>query len=462
MKKRDLFWVYKIVEFFIILLIFLGVFFVNIVQFNTSYIQKEKEELPVFEKQIQWAIIPYLQTNNINQLKKYALSFQGEDIKFRIFDKDKKLLATSNSNDLSPMIKKNSKILKKRIPWKIYKNAIKHKKIQSVKEFKVENSNYYIEVTLLEEKVIEKIIKAQMNLIAIFAFCLIVLFIEFLNLTYQVRSSFNRFDDSVLKIADGDLNTVIEIPKLAILEELAISVRKMTQRLKRQIERLEMLEKYKNEFLQNVSHEIKTPITAINMALELQQDSENVEQNKECQNIVKYQVNAINKLVNDILVLSEIDIEKANNQKVFTKINLNNLIEKAINSFNTTQEINFYANQVLFVNGVEDLLQSAIQNLIVNAIRYSATPKIDVTLATTGDTVEIHIKDYGIGIAKEYQEKIFEKFYRIDKARSRSKGGSGLGLAIVKDIVELHNGKISIESEKGKGAEFIIKLPNQA
>lgn len=462
MKKRDLFWVYKIVEFFIILLIFLGVFFVNIVQFNTSYIQEEKEELPVFEKQIQWAIIPYLQTNNINQLKKYALSFQGEDIKFRIFDKDKKLLATSNSNDLSPMIKKNSKILKKRIPWKIYKNAIKHKKIQSVKEFKVENSNYYIEVTLLEEKVIEKIIKAQMNLIAIFAFCLIVLFIEFLNLTYQVRSSFNRFDDSVLKIADGDLNTVIEIPKLAILEELAISVRKMTQRLKRQIERLEMLEKYKNEFLQNVSHEIKTPITAINMALELQQDSENVEQNKECQNIVKYQVNAINKLVNDILVLSEIDIEKANNQKVFTKINLNNLIEKAINSFNTTQEINFYANQVLFVNGVEDLLQSAIQNLIVNAIRYSATPKIDVTLATTGDTVEIHIKDYGIGIAKEYQEKIFEKFYRIDKARSRSKGGSGLGLAIVKDIVELHNGKISIESEKGKGAEFIIKLPNQA
>ena len=317
-------------------------------------------------------------------------------------------------------------------------------------------------MTLLEEKVIEKIIKAQMNLIAIFAFCLIVLFIEFLNLTYQVRSSFNRFDDSVLKIADGDLNTVIEIPKLAILEELAISVRKMTQRLKRQIERLEMLEKYKNEFLQNVSHEIKTPITAINMALELQQDSENVEQNKECQNIVKYQVNAINKLVNDILVLSEIDIEKANNQKVFTKINLNNLIEKAINSFNTTQEINFYANQVLFVNGVEDLLQSAIQNLIVNAIRYSATPKIDVTLATTGDTVEIHIKDYGIGIAKEYQEKIFEKFYRIDKARSRSKGGSGLGLAIVKDIVELHNGKISIESEKGKGAEFIIKLPNQA
>ncbi len=462
MKKRDLFWVYKIVEFFIILLIFLGVFFVNIVQFNTSYIQEEKEELPVFEKQIQWAIIPYLQTNNINQLKKYALSFQGEDIKFRIFDKDKKLLATSNSNDLSPMIKKNSKILKKRIPWKIYKNAIKHKKIQSVKEFKVENSNYYIEVTLLEEKVIEKIIKAQMNLIAIFAFCLIVLFIEFLNLTYQVRSSFNRFDDSVLKIADGDLNTVIEIPKLAILEELAISVRKMTQRLKRQIERLEMLEKYKNEFLQNVSHEIKTPITAINMALELQQDSENVEQNKECQNIVKYQVNAINKLVNDILVLSEIDIEKANNQKVFTKINLNNLVEKAINSFNTTQEINFYANQVLFVKGVEDLLQSAIQNLIVNAIRYSATPKIDITLATTGDTVEIHIKDYGIGIAKEYQEKIFEKFYRIDKARSRSKGGSGLGLAIVKDIVELHNGKISIESEKGKGAEFIIKLPNQA
>lgn len=82
-------------------------------------------------------------------------------------------------------------------------------------------------------------------------------------------------------------------------------------------------------------------------------------------------------------------------------------------------------------------------------------------LTSIDDTVEIRVKDYGIGIAKEYHEKIFEKFYRIDKARSRANGGSGLGLAIVKDIVELHNGKISIESEQGKGAEFIIKLPNQ-
>lgn len=83
-------------------------------------------------------------------------------------------------------------------------------------------------------------------------------------------------------------------------------------------------------------------------------------------------------------------------------------------------------------------------------------------LTSIDDTVEIRVKDYGIGIAKEYHEKIFEKFYRIDKARSRANGGSGLGLAIVKDIVELHNGKISIEREQGKGAEFIIKLPNQS
>ena len=168
-------------------------------------------------------------------------------------------------------------------------------------KFNAGMTEYYIELTLLEEKVIEKIVKGQINMITLFIFSMLILLLAIFQLIYQVRSSFNKFDNCVLKIANGDLDTVIEVPELEMLNELAISVKKMTERLKKQIVRLEQLEEYKNEFIQNASHEIKTPITAINMALELSENSNNEEQNRECFKIIQYQIKAINKLVNDIL-----------------------------------------------------------------------------------------------------------------------------------------------------------------
>ena len=97
--------------------------------------------------------------------------------------------------------------------------------------------------------------------------------------------------------------------------------------------------------------------------------------------------------------------------------------------------------------------------MINNAIKYSQSDKIDVILSDNKTTLKIEVKDYGIGIEKKYFERLFEKFFRIDKARSRKTGGTGLGLAIVKNIIELHNGTIHIESELNKGTNFIIELP---
>lgn len=96
---------------------------------------------------------------------------------------------------------------------------------------------------------------------------------------------------------------------------------------------------------------------------------------------------------------------------------------------------------------------------MTNAIRYSGSDKVEIILDKNDGRIELSVKDYGVGIAKEHLEHIFERFYRIDKARSRQNGGSGLGLAIVKNIVELHNGKVTVESEPNKGAVFTIILP---
>jgi len=462
MKKRDLFWISRIACLFVIILVFSVMVLNNIIQFNTSYIQEEKDELNVFKRQIQWAVTPFLKNDDITGLQVYTADFEGEDVEFRIFDKDKQLLASSNPSNVSPMAKKDSKILRKKNPWKIYKNALKSRKILSIDSFEPDNSTYYIELTLSEEKVIGKIIKAQVNLIILFAICIGILLSAIFQLIYQVRSTFNKFDDSVLKIAAGELDTEIEIPKLKILEELAIAVKKMALRLKNQIMRLETLEEYKNEFIRNVSHEIKTPVTAINMALELSENSNNEEQNKECFNIIKYQTNSINKLVNDILMLSEIDIEKTSETKPFKDFSLNLLLEKVVNSLDYGKiKINISANEEVTINGDEDLLQSAIENLVVNAIKYSNSDKIDIILNRDENGVHLQIKDYGIGIKKEHLDKIFEKFYRIDKARSRKTGGTGLGLAIVKDIIELHNWTIEVESEINKGTNFIITIPSK-
>lgn len=460
MKKRDLFWTTRLICFFAIILLFTFLFFHHIIQFNSSYIQEEKDELNVFRKQIQWAVTPYLEKEDMESLKKYAEDFEGSEVKFRVFDKNGNIIVSSNPEDLTPMAKDDSKVLRKKTPWKIYKSSIKDRKIVSVAKFNAGMTEYYIELTLLQEKVIEKIVKGQINMITLFIFSMLILLLAIFQLIYQVRSSFNKFDNCVLKIANGDLDTVIEVPELEMLNELAISVKKMTERLKKQIVRLEQLEEYKNEFIQNASHEIKTPITAINMALELSENSNNEEQNRECFKIIQYQIKAINKLVNDILMLSEIDVEKTNEQKSFEKFNLNELIQKVVSSFgNNEVKINIQCDKSVIFNGNEDLIKSALENLITNAVRYSGSDKIDIILTQDESGIKIQVKDYGKGIKKEHLDKIFEKFYRIDKTRSRKKGGTGLGLAIVKNIVELHSGEICVESEENKGTNFVIKLP---
>lgn len=109
-------------------------------------------------------------------------------------------------------------------------------------------------------------------------------------------------------------------------------------------------------------------------------------------------------------------------------------------------------------NGDKNFLSTAVSNLILNAVKYSKTEKIDVILNNYNNKIELSIKDYGIGIQKEHLSHLFERFYRVDKTRSRKLGGSGLGLSIVKNIIELHNGTITVESEIGKGTCFIIKL----
>lgn len=460
MKKREFFWLSKLLLALIIILFFSFIALNNIFQFNTSYMQEEKEKLQIFKRQIEWTIIPFLKNKDYKTLQKYCNDFKNEDITFRIFDNNKKLIATSKLNKTGDMIPEDSKILRNRTTkWKIYRHSIKNKMIGLIYKINI-NNGYYLELTVSEADVIKSIQKGQISIIILFVICVGLLVFVGLETIYSLGKSFNLLNDNVNKIASGELDTNIEVHHEPLLQELTISIKKMISRLKMQIIRLGQLEHYKSEFLQNITHEIKTPLTAINSAIELIENQKEfvTDKNKECLDIIHFQVEIINKLVNDILMLSEIEVAKTEEQKNFKPVNLNNLITKLMDNFNFFNNINLIATQNVEILANEDLLSTAISNLLTNATKYSGSKTIDIILSKNETSVILQVKDYGIGIETQHLKHLFERFYRVDKSRSRQKGGTGLGLAIAKNIIELHNGTIYAESEVNKGTVFTIEL----
>ena len=455
MKKRDLFWLNRIILIFFVGLTFVLVSIYNIVQFNNSYIQEEKKELEIFTKQIEWVIIPLLKQKDILSLKKYANDFRNNsEFSFRVFDRDKNIIVSSFDNKDKKPLKNDTRVAKKYNIWDLYIESFENKSLEKVSEININNKKYYLELSLSQEFVISTIIKAQKNIIFFFCVCLLLLFLGIIQIFYSIRHGFNSLEDSVIQIARGDFNTEINLPQNGLLKELSLAIMRMTNRLKNQITRLTQLEEYRKEFVSNMSHEIKTPITAINSAVELiESTSETTDIQKECFDIIKSQTYSINRLIGDILTLSEIDLEKTNEHKKFKIFNLNNAINQAMSL--QLKEIIFNQQQNIDILGNEELVITLISNLLSNAIRYSGSDKIEVNLINDKNII-IEVKDYGVGIPEEHIPRIFERFYRVDKTRSRQSGGTGLGLAIVKHIVELHNWKIEVNSKVGQGTSFRI------
>ena len=218
--------------------------------------------------------------------------------------------------------------------------------------------------------------------------------------------------------------------------------------------------KSQREFVENASHEIKTPLAIIQANLEMALDVKDISKKelhtllKECHNSVFF----MNKLTEDLLLFSLLDTEiNTKNLNLYSLINqAKDLVISLINGsgFN----INIDCPKDINIEGNKTLLIRAFQNIIENSIKYSEGSKLDITVKKEKGKIFISFRDDGKGIPKEQCTKIFNRFYRIDKSRSRKSGGSGLGLAITKEIIERHKGSIECKSDIGKGCEFKISL----
>ena len=226
----------------------------------------------------------------------------------------------------------------------------------------------------------------------------------------------------------------------------------------------ELYKQAKKDFVSNVSHELKTPIAVLKGVIETLEEEENDKEKKRFLKIAEKRINQMDSLINDLLIIARLESkeDKIVKRKIHLKGFINSLFED-LYPLCEEKNIKLY-NKIpsdFYVYGDENKLSILFKNLIENAIKYN---KIDGSVTVEGEYENryavIKVKDTGIGIPKKALPLIFERFYRVDKSRSRSVGGTGLGLSIVKHIAEAHKGKVEVESELDKGSTFIIKLPS--
>jgi two-component system phosphate regulon sensor histidine kinase PhoR len=236
------------------------------------------------------------------------------------------------------------------------------------------------------------------------------------------------------------------------------------------VTRMRRLENLRRDFVANVSHELKTPITSIKGFVETLQDGA-IEEPKESARflgIIARHADRLTAIIEDLLLLSRIEQEQEDRGVSLQLLPVASVIGPAVQACDiraTEKEMEVCVDcpPDLEVRVNRQLFEQALTNLIDNAIKYTEeTGKTIEVHATRKDTggVAISVRDQGRGIAPEHLPRLFERFYRVDKGRSRAKGGTGLGLAIVKHIVQTHRGHIDVESTPGSGSTFTIHLPD--
>jgi heavy metal sensor kinase len=270
----------------------------------------------------------------------------------------------------------------------------------------------------------------------------------------------DKIAQTAREIEESDLSRRINVNTKDELGRLAATLNEMIGRLEKAFQR-------QKQFTSDASHELRTPLAVIEaestLALQKERPSSDYRQSLE---IISQESSQMSSLIDQLLTLARADAGKE--QWNFTEVNLGKLVTNLgtdIEVLCQEKGLSFQLGQPqdLVVKGDEARLRELFMNLLDNAIRYTPTPgTVSISLRREGQMAVVAITDTGVGIPAEDMPFIFERFYRVDKSRSRAEGGSGLGLAICRHIAEAHSGKIEVESQVGTGSTFSVWLPLQS
>jgi len=352
---------------------------------------------------------------------------------------------------------------------------------ETIKCFRGTNSLYrdrvkeYVELTLPISHPVTKEIKGVMimnfslkslsgtyqklenatGLLKVVMLMLVVLFAVFY--AYQIARPFRKLTYALDHQLDEPEQAVPDMG-FTELEAVASSFQTMLQRVKKQ-------EEARQEFVSNVSHELKTPMTSIKVLADslLSQDEVPAELYREFLVDINDEIERENKIINDLLSLVKLD-KKAGDMNI-TSTNMNELLEQILKRLRPIAEkkrveLVFESFRPVTAEVDEVKLTLALSNLIENAIKYNVEEGwVRVSLNADHKFFFVKVADSGIGIPEEAQDMIFERFYRVDKARSRGTGGTGLGLSITKNVIMMHRGAIKVYSKENEGTTFTVRIP---
>ncbi|MCB0352464.1 MAG: PAS domain-containing protein [Bdellovibrionales bacterium] len=285
---------------------------------------------------------------------------------------------------------------------------------------------------------------------------------DFLKLVKKVLSSHHPIEGEITLLQDGEKILHVNATPLRNTQADLIGALLVFH----DITNLRKLETMRRDFVANVSHELKTPITSIKGFVETLLDGalDNNEDAKRFLGIVLKQSDRLTSIIDDLLSLSRLESDQKNSIS-FDATDVGEVIHRACQTCESEAQRKGIRLKIEALNGLHTranghLLEQAVINLLSNAIKYSHEQN-DVIVRVNADEHEIRlsVEDFGIGIPKIHIPRLFERFYRVDKARSRKMGGTGLGLAITKHIAQLHNGFVSVKSTPGQGSVFTLHLP---
>ena len=268
------------------------------------------------------------------------------------------------------------------------------------------------------------------------------------------------------KVAAGDFSSKLTSDAQDEIGVLTRTFNGMAVKLERTLDDLKKSEEMRREFVANVSHELRTPITSIRSYAETLQDAKNLPQSTEDEflSVIVNESDRMTKIVQDLLMLSRFDagsiefsFERFSFEKSLRDIYNAMLLEAQRHNHKFTLDLKAPIPEIV---GDRARIEQVLINMVSNAIKYTRDGGIvAITAGLKDDIVWVSVRDNGIGIPKTDVDKVFDRFYRVDKARSRESGGTGLGLSIAKEIVSRHNGTIGLTSRQGKGTIITISLP---
>lgn len=282
----------------------------------------------------------------------------------------------------------------------------------------------------------------------------------------SVARPLNEIAGELMKLTEKNPEFHFKTYKYKEMNVIADSTMKMAKAVKESTDRIEFERMVRQEFFSNASHELKTPLTSIRGYLELLENdmATNEEMKKDFLERIKKETGNMTNLINDILMISRLETKEA--QVVLGEVKLARLVKEVcasleplareyqVTMITDCRPVAMYANH--------QQLRELFGNLITNAIKYNKPDgKVWVTVTTEADEIIVIVQDTGVGIPEDAKQRIFERFYRVDKGRSKKVGGTGLGLSIVKHIVNYYNGSIEVESRIGEGTKFTVHLPSK-